>query len=167
MRIYLIDGTNVLYKNKNTAKYVSKDYASACNSLIYMLKAYSTRFPSFKFLLFFDGYNESVPISYRNIQIEWSFSRTADELIRDFVRHNYEQHEYVLVSSDLEVHNFGRIHSLEAITSEQFLATITPEKISAPSIYKADSQQYHEKPSSASRKEVSRMLQLFKDAGEL
>ncbi len=164
MKIYLIDANNVLHKIAQCKNKMKSDYAAACLSFLNILKTFSARYPAYKIIAFFDGYSESVFINHPAISIQWSFSKTADELIKAHIRLDYDTKNYTLVSSDTELHNFSRIHALEIISSDNFILQLNSASSTSNKSNSYSSNTKAEKPNSAGRKEVALMLELFKSA---
>ncbi len=165
MKTYLIDGNNVMHRLPSSKAKLKSDYSNACLSLVNSVKNYSSRYGSYRFVIFFDGFTESVAANHPAIKLEWSFSKTADELIKVHISNNYEHSNFTLVSSDTELHNFSRLHSLEIISSDEFIKLIDVS-YSAPNQIQNNTTKNKkgEKPNSAGRKEVSLMMKLFAEA---
>lgn len=160
----MIDANNVLHKLPQCKNKIQSDYANACLSFLNILKTFSVRYPAYKFIVFFDGYSESVFVNHPAISIQWSFAKTADEIIKDHIRLDYDTKNYTLVSSDTELHNFARIHSLEIISSENFITQLNSNSSNSNKYRSSPNNSKAEKPNSAGRKEVTLMLELFKSA---
>lgn len=165
MKTYLIDGNNVMHRLPNSKAKLKSDYSNACLALINTVKNYSSQYSSYRFVIFFDGFTESVAANHPAITLEWSFSRTADELIKSYISNNYERSNFTLVSSDTELHNFSRLHSLEIISSDEFIKLIDVSYLAHNNLTaNTTKNKKGEKPNSAGRKEVSLMMKLFAEA---
>ncbi len=166
VKTYLIDGNNVMHRLPSSKAKLKSDYSNACLALINSVKNYASRYSSYKFIIFFDGFTESVVANHPAIKLEWSFSKTADELIKSHISHHYERSNFTLVSSDTELHNFSRLHSLEIISSDEFIKLFDVSNIANNNCSKVSTTKNKkgEKPNSAGRKEVSLMMKLFAEA---
>lgn len=155
-----------MHRLPNSKAKLKSDYSNACLALINSVKNYSSRYSAYKFIIFFDGFTEAVAANHPAIKLEWSFSRTADELIKSYISNNYERSNFTLVSSDTELHNFSRLHSLEIISSDEFIKLIDVCNVATNNSSKTNTTKNKkgEKPNSAGRKEVSLMMKLFAEA---
>lgn len=159
--LYLIDGTNIIYKSSTIRKNIKKDYFTACKMLVNQVRGFSAVYPSNYYEIYFDGFPNDDFSSPGKIKIVFSNSKTADDLIKQRIKTNYLKELMILVSSDIELMNYAKIHSISSIESKDFLQiTNEPEK----KFKQKRANQKSEKPSSTSRKEYNEMLKLFTES---
>lgn len=160
MKRFIIDANNVLHKHPLWRKVVAETPGAARTALVEALVPYARRYPSYRFLLVFDGEsntNAALPTAIRAVSA--SGGRTADDLIRAEIRAERSPDRCVVVSSDTEVYNSARAHACTAMTSEEFLREISPGSPAKGSGSRGGSG--GEKPSGVSRAEIAAMKKLF------
>ncbi len=162
MKTFIIDGSNVLHKDSDLRQKMRKDYSIACNSLINRIKAYRSKYPTFKFVIFFDGVSNNKIENSTGINIFFSLVESADKLITSFIDKLANKNNTSLVSSDTELINYARIHSIDIILSDEFLNLIEQNQISATG--KSSKSIKSEKPNGCGRKQVKEFLDLFNNA---
>lgn len=116
MKTYLIDGNNLIGKishfiNENKGK-------DTRGNLVIILESFFANVKT-KVKLFFDGYPVELMTSKR-IEIIFSRSQTADDLIRFEIENSRSPRTLVVVSSDLEIKAIARACGCEVISSEDF-----------------------------------------------
>jgi predicted RNA-binding protein with PIN domain len=163
MSVFIIDANNIMHKDAELKSKIKKDYLNACSAFLAQIRAYAYKYPSFKFVVVFDGFTEGLESNYANIRVGWSFSRTADEVIKEYIRDEYTNKCLKLASSDTNLHNFAKIHSIDVYSAEDFLSMIKAKTATNKTIDSSKNTNLgkSEKPNSASRKEVNEMLRLF------
>ncbi len=160
MKRFIIDANNVLHKHPLWRKVLVETPPAARTALVEAIVPYSRRYPSYRFLLVFDGVATTVaglPSAIRTLFA--SGDRTADDLIRAEIHAERSPDKCVVVSSDTEVYNSARAHACTAMTSEQFLQEISSG--ASPVSPKRGSGPGGEKPSGVSRAEIAAMKKLF------
>ncbi len=160
MKRFIVDANNVLHKHPLLRKVLAETPVAARTALVEAVVPYSRRYPSYRFLLVFDGAGNTVaglPNAIRTVFA--SGGRTADDLIRAEIHAERAPDKCVVVSSDTEVYNSARVHACTAMTSEEFLREIATASVSARS--GRSSGGGGEKPSGVSRAEIAAMKKLF------
>ncbi|MHC1739276.1 MAG: NYN domain-containing protein [Ignavibacteriaceae bacterium] len=125
MKEYLIDGNNLIGKVPNLQSLQKKDKESARESLVYLVERYFHS-RKVKVTIYFDGYRNS-GIKTNALNIKYSDSKTADEIIKKDIGLSKSPRNLVVVSSDNEITGFARVCACEVRLSEQFYATAEKE----------------------------------------
>jgi len=125
MKDYLIDGNNLIGKIPNLQSLQKKDKESARERLVLLLERY---FHSRKIrvTIYFDGYRNS-GIKTNAFKINYSDSKTADEIIKKDISLSKNPRNLIVVSSDNEIAGFAKVCACEVILSEKFYETIVNE----------------------------------------
>ena len=159
MKIFLIDAHNLIHKDSELKKKFIKNPETASNSLLELIRLFSGKYPSYKFLVIFDGYFEGVSIPHPAITTIFSGKQTADTIIKEQIKNSLTTKNIVVVSSDAEVLSYSKIYSCELYTSEEFLLLIKPiEEIRIS----PKEQTKNEKPNYTSKKDMEFFKNLFK-----
>jgi uncharacterized protein len=164
MKTYIIDGTNILHKDSDLRLKMRKNYEIACNSLLNKIKSYHYNYQTFKFYLFFDGAIDTKIESIPAIAIKFSIDDSADNLIKQFIKSLNNRKNISVVSSDTEIINYAHIHSIDAISSEDFLKIIEPKSLSINQKHSKYSKS--EKPNGCGRKQIKEFLDLFNNSDD-
>lgn len=159
MKSFIIDGTNILHKDSSLRSKLKSDYLSACAGLVNMIKAYHNKYHSFKFYIFFDGTVDNAWTNPSGISVVFSDNKSADDLIKQHIKLFCDRKNITLVSSDHELMNFARIHSIDIIKSEDFLKILQPDIPLTNSKSKYSSKS--EKPTGCGRKQIKEFMKLF------
>ncbi len=159
MKIFIIDAHNLIHKDVELKKKFLKNPAVASNSLLEKIRQYSEKYPSYKFLVIFDGYFEGVSIPHPKITTIFSHKETADNIIKEQIKNSLTTKNLTIISSDAEVLSYSRIYACQIFTSEEFLYLLNPaEQI----ISKNPKTENKEKPAHTSKKEMDFFLKAFK-----
>jgi predicted RNA-binding protein with PIN domain len=163
MKIFLIDGNNVIHKVSTLQTKLQKSYILACSACIQYVYEYAHKYSSYKFIIFFDKLAEDLDTPLKNISVMSSMSQIADEQIKDHIAKSISTKNLTLVTSDTDLYNFGRVHACDTITSEQFIKLLSGTSISQTSTQstKSKNNRKNEKPNSASKKEINEFKKLF------
>ncbi len=160
MKKFLIDAHNLIHKDAELKKKFIKNPATASNSLLELVRIFSNKYPSYKFLVIFDGYFEGVSIPHPSITTIFSHKQTADTIIKEQIKNSLSTKNIVVVSSDSEVLSYSRIYSCELYTSEEFLLFIKP--IEDTPIKSSNFENNKEKPNFTSKKDMDFFKNAFK-----
>jgi predicted RNA-binding protein with PIN domain len=111
---YLIDGNNLIGKIPQLRKI--KDNLSR-DRLILLLQRYLNS-SKVKLTIFFDGY--PVETIKSNLEIIFSYNKTADECIKKRIENSVRNKNLIVVSSDCEVFAYAKECGCYPIKSEEF-----------------------------------------------
>lgn len=118
MKHYIIDGNNLIGKIKILNQIQKKNKQQSREKLAFMLGRYFSKRKA-SVSLHFDGFeNDTIKISA--IKIIYSGSSTADEKIKREIERSKNPKNYILVTSDVNIAEFGRVCSCDVIKSEEF-----------------------------------------------
>ncbi len=119
MRVYFIDGNNLIGKIPSLQKKLKSDKIFVREQLVVQIdRAFGNSHN--KITLFFDGFINGV-INSSKAKIVYSDSRPADLVIKDEIDRSKNPRNIIVVSSDHEVINYGKKSSCETMTSEDFI----------------------------------------------
>lgn len=118
MKIYLIDGNNLIHKIKDLSVLQNKDRQSAREKLAHRLDSYFTN-KKVNVTLFYDGF-AGVPVNTSKIKIVYSENSSADDKIRSSIEKAKNPKNIIVVTSDGEIRKIARACSCELITSSEF-----------------------------------------------
>ena len=122
MRHYTIDGNNLIGKIKLLNQIQKKNKQQSREKLAYLLGSYFNKKKA-SVNLHFDGFeNDAIRIS--GIKIIYSGSLTADEKIKSEIERNKNPKNIILVTSDSNLAEFGRVCSSQVIKSEEFASLL-------------------------------------------
>lgn len=163
MKQYIIDGFNLIHKSSALKSKLSQGKNIAVAALIEIVRQYAADYPSYSFTIFIDGAKDCEVLKPAKVETIFSGKTlTADELIKQYVAKHHQAKLLTVVSSDVEVYNYARIHACEAIISEDFLKIIQKPK-AINTAYKYAKSTKKEKPNSASRKNIEEFKRLFSE----
>ena len=142
MKHYIIDGNNLIGKIKTLNQIQKKNKQHSREKLAFILGRYFSRRKA-SVSLHFDGFeNDTIKISA--IKIIYSGSSTADEKIKSEIERSKNPKNYILVTSDTNIAEFGCVCSCEVIKSEEFarqllsLNSVTEEEARIDAINSAE-----------------------------
>lgn len=160
MKRFIVDANNVMHKHLSWRRVLAGTPDAARTALVEAVVPYARRYPSYRFLLVFDGAGTAVSGLIPAIRAAYAMSgRTADDLIRAEIHAERSPDSCVVVSSDTEVYNSARAHACTAMTAEDFLQELA--RATAPSGKRRGGGGGGEKPSGVSRAEIAAMKKLF------
>jgi len=115
---YIIDGNNLIGKIKTLKQLHKKNKVSGAEKLALIMGRY---FYSKKVIvsLHFDGFQNEV-IKIPGIQIIYSGKLTADEKIKSEIAKSRNPKNIILVTSDNNLAEFGRVCRCQVVKSEEF-----------------------------------------------
>ena len=125
MKHYIIDGNNLIGKIKSLNQIQKKNKQQSREKLTFMLGRYfSKRKASVN--LHFDGFENDV-IKVSGIKIFYSGSITADEKVKLEIQRSKNSKNIILVTSDTNLAEFGRVCSCQIIKSEELVKQLHSE----------------------------------------
>lgn len=118
MKHFIIDGNNLIGRTKILNQRLKKDKQSGRERLAFILSRYFSRRKAIV-SLHFDGFeNEKINVS--EINIKYSQSLSADEKIKREIESVKNPRNIILITSDLNLLEFGRVCSCQILKSEEF-----------------------------------------------
>ncbi len=118
MKHYIIDGNNLIGKDKNLNQ-IQKNKQHSREKLGFILSRYFSK-KNASVSLHYDGFeNDEIRIS--GIKIIYSCGLTADENIKREIEKSKNPKNIILVTSDSNLAKFGRVCSCQIIKSEEFV----------------------------------------------
>jgi len=122
MNTYIIDGNNLIGKIKSLSLLQKKDRHSSREKLTHILNRYFSG-KKVRISLHFDGHpNISLPFSKGNIH--YSLSQPSDNLIKKEIENSKNCRLLILVTSDHNLMNFGKVCGCSILSSEEFFDLI-------------------------------------------
>ena len=119
MKHYIIDGNNLIGKIKILNQIQKKNKQQSREKLAFMLGRYFSKRKA-SVSLHFDGFeNDSIKVP--GVKIIYSGSVTADEKIKIEIDRSKNPKNNILVTSDSNLAEFGRVCSCQIIKSEEFI----------------------------------------------
>ena len=118
MKHYIIDGNNLIGKIPALKKLHRRNKGQSAEKLAFLLGRYFSR-KKFKVSLHFDGF-PGEKINAGGIKIFYSTNQTADEKIKKEIERSRNPRNIILVTSDNNLAEFGRVCSCRVIRSEDF-----------------------------------------------
>jgi predicted RNA-binding protein with PIN domain len=115
---YIIDGNNLIGKIKTLNQIQKNNKQQSREKLAFILGRYFSKRKA-SVSLHFDGFeNDTIKISA--IKIIYSGSSNADEKIKDEIERSKNPKNNILITSDSNLAQFGRVCSCHIIKSEEF-----------------------------------------------
>lgn len=118
MKHYIIDGNNLLGKERLLSQLQKRDKQLSREKLAFMLSRYFG-IKRAAVSLHFDGFEKEV-IKVSNIKIIYSGNLSADEKIKKEIENSKNPRNIVLVTSDSNLMEFGKVCSCQSIKCEVF-----------------------------------------------
>jgi len=118
LKHYIIDGNNLIGKIKTINQLHKKNKKQSGEKLAFMIGRYFN-FRKASISLHFDGF-QSDRIAVQGIKIIYSGSISADEKIKNEIEKSKNPRNIILVTSDSNLAEFGRVCSCQVIKSEEF-----------------------------------------------
>jgi predicted RNA-binding protein with PIN domain len=116
---YIIDGNNLIGKDKLLNQLQKKNKQQSREKLTFMLSRYFSR-KKILVSLHFDGYEREV-INAFGVKIIYSGNYSADDKIKNEIEKSKNSRNIILITSDTNLMNFGRVCSCKVIKSEEFI----------------------------------------------
>lgn len=126
MKIIIIDGNNVIGKDRKLIKIQKKDKQLSREKLAFRLDN-NYRTTKNKIYLHFDGF-KNIPIKTSKIKIIYSENKTADDMIRRQIENSDNPKNITLVSSDGSLAEFAKVCRCRVIKSEDYLKDMNKHK---------------------------------------
>lgn len=118
MKHYIFDGNNLIGKIKSLNQLQKKNKQHSREKLAFLLSRYFNK-KNTPVSLHFDGF-ENDAIKASGIKIIYSGSLTADEKIKHEIERSKNPKNNILVTSDSNLAEFGRVCSCQVIKSDEF-----------------------------------------------
>ena len=118
MKHYIIDGNNLIGKIKALNQIHRKNKKQSAEKLAFMIWRYFSNRKA-NVSLHFDGVQADV-VRVTGIKIFYSGHVTADEKIKNEIEKSKNPKNIILVTSDRNVADFGRVCSCQLIKSKEF-----------------------------------------------
>lgn len=118
MKNYIIDGNNLIGKIKTLNKIHRKNKKLSAEKLAFVIGRYFSNKKT-SVSLHFDGVQADIT-RMTGIQIIYSGNVTADERIKNEIGASKNPKNIILVTSDSNLAEFGRVCSCQVIKSEEF-----------------------------------------------
>jgi predicted RNA-binding protein with PIN domain len=115
---YIFDGNNLIGKIKSLNQLQKKNKQHSREKLAFLLSRYFNK-KNTPVSLHFDGF-ENDAIKALGIKIIYSGSLTADEKIKHEIERSKNPKNNILVTSDSNLAEFGRVCSCQVIKSDEF-----------------------------------------------
>jgi hypothetical protein len=122
MNHYIIDGNNLIGKIKNLQDLQKKDKQGSRIELVKLLNKYFQRKKTI-LSLHLDGYPNE-PLAISKGKIIYSKNLPSDNLIRDEIDTSKNTRLIILITSDRNLMNYGKVCSCTVIKSEDFSLSI-------------------------------------------
>jgi len=116
---YIIDGNNLIGKDKSLNQIQKKNKQQSREKLALILGRYFSKRKA-SVSLHFDGFENDL-IKVPGVKIIYSGSVTADEKIKIEIDRSKNPKNNILVTSDSNLAEFGRVCSCQIIKSEEFI----------------------------------------------
>lgn len=162
MKTFVLDANNIIHKDSELKRNFEDSPAGATAALLHLIELYSSKYPSYKFSIFFDSIQQLFP-KYSTISLKWSSSgEDADTLIKKYVESSNNTSKTTVVSSDGEVISFAKRFHCVVLTSEEFLAIIKPKIVkNIDSLPSKPNSLPSEKPNRITKKELLEFKEIF------
>ncbi|NWG28694.1 MAG: NYN domain-containing protein [Ignavibacteriaceae bacterium] len=122
MKHFIIDGNNLIGRTKILNQLLKKDKQQSRERLAFILSRYFSKRKA-TVSLHFDGF-ENEKINVPGIKIKYSQSLSADEKIKREIESVKNPGNIILITSDLNLLEFGRVCSCHILKSEEFAKLI-------------------------------------------
>ncbi len=122
MKHYIIDGNNLIGKDKFLNQIQKKNKQQSRERLALLISKYFSH-KKVTVNLHFDGFeNERIMVSY--VKIKYSEKFSADEKIKQEIEKSKNPRNIILITSDNNLAEFGRVCSCQLIKSEEFIGLL-------------------------------------------
>lgn len=125
MRYYIIDGNNVIGKDRDLKTLQKNDPQQSREKLAFLLDRFFGK-KNYKVSLHLDGFAKDA-IRTSKIKLVYSDNKTADERIRRQIEHSKNPKNIIVVTSDRSLAEFAKVCSCTVLNSEDFLRQINDE----------------------------------------
>ena len=122
MKHYIFDGNNLIGKDKSLNQIQKRNKQQSREKLAFLISRYfSSRKAAVS--LHFDGF-ENERITAAGIKIKYSEKSSADYKIKKEIERSNNTKNIILVTSDSNLAQFGRVCSCQVIKSEEFIRSL-------------------------------------------
>lgn len=123
MKHYIIDAHNIIHFDKTLNRVLeSKSVDSARIELINLINPFAKKYSKYKITVVFDGVLNNVFSSLDNLYVvESGRYKIADDLIKDYIRWETNRKLCTIVSNDLEVIQYAKLHDCNILKTEDFI----------------------------------------------
>ena len=122
MNTYIIDGNNLIGKIKPLSAIQKKDKQSSREKLTNILNRYFSGKKT-RISLHFDGH-PNIALHFSKGSIHYSLNQPSDNLIKKEIENSNNPRLIILVTSDHNLMDFGRVCGCTIISSEEFSGLI-------------------------------------------
>jgi predicted RNA-binding protein with PIN domain len=164
MKVFILDANNIIHKESTLKKLFETSPNGATTGFLHLIEQYSSRYPSYKFHIFFDSIQQLLPKFSSITLYSSSNNEDADTLIRKYLEKATLNPNFVVVSSDLEVQSSARRFNIKTLSSKDFLALLTatlPNANATTTSNKKSSVGIGEKPNRITKREMNEFKELF------
>jgi predicted RNA-binding protein with PIN domain len=148
---YLIDANNVIHRHPMLREQAKKDIEGAGERLIVLMTGFAEQGRK-KIVVVFDGTRHGgKSISPSLHSVVPASGENADQTIKTLINTSKNPRNLVIVSSDMEVARYGKLHACRIMSAAEFISLLSKTKNNLDD----------EKPSSLSVKEREDWLKLF------
>lgn len=110
-KLIIIDAHNVIYKNKIWANLAESDINKARLALIQFYTNELRKKSHLNYIIVFDGASDIETPKFPNLEISFSGAKSADSLIKEYIKIHSGNYNIELISSDVELIKFAREYS--------------------------------------------------------
>lgn len=128
MKIFILDGYNVIYKMPGMKERLTESLEVARNALALYLSGWRRRYPNAEVYIVFDG-NDRMRANEQNTRLAgikciFTHSReTADERIISLIRNSPNPRNITVITEDNSIRNSSRAHGAEVKTVDFLIST--------------------------------------------
>jgi predicted RNA-binding protein with PIN domain len=164
MKHYIIDAHNIIHFDKTLNKVLEqKSVDLARVELINLINPFAKKYAKYKITVVFDGVLGNVFSSLENLYvIEAGRYKTADDVIQDYIRWETNRKLCTVVSNDLEVVQYAKLHDCNILKTEDFLYELNFAKAGIIRKYDIENVKIIA-PEMVNAKSVDNLLRYFED----
>jgi hypothetical protein len=163
MKHYIIDVFNLLHKEKSIAMEVNKSLSKAIKLTYDLLYIFALRYPKYKISLVFDGIIDNIHSDLQNLYIYESGNyKKADEVIMELIRFEHKTKNVTVVSSDIEVAQYAKIHDCNIISSDNFILEL--QLVKAGKLKPSEVKEYNKVKLMTNKTEIENYLEIFESS---
>jgi predicted RNA-binding protein with PIN domain len=163
MKHYILDAYNIMHKRTEWMDLFTLSPDLAREAFIQAVSALTQKYPSFHISVVFDGPSMRVRYQPANVSIHFCQTRQiADEIVKEIIARDEHQRMCVVVSSDIEIVKYARVHGCTVLTANEFLHELDAMKLqSKPRTGSTYYDNHSEKPSHTSKREMEEFKRIF------
>lgn len=137
MKHYIIDGNNLLGKDRSLSQLQKKNKQQSREKLAFILSRFFAKKKA-AVSLHFDGH-EREAIKVPSIKIIYSGNYSADDNIKREIEKSKNPRNIILITSDTNLMEFGRVCSCKVIKCEEFARLLKQTNSDKEEQFKSDS----------------------------